>query len=394
MADSAGLRELSAVDVEVPLSDRKFRPDIEGLRAVAVVLVILYHAGVPGLEGGYVGVDVFFVLSGFLITGLLVSDRERNDHISMVKFYARRARRILPAATLVLLATVIASYVYLGFLRGNGTADDGLWTAVFAANIHFAESGTQYLNVNVAPSPLQNYWSLAVEEQFYVVWPLLISLVAIIGRRFPLRARLGTLAVAIIGSSLLWSIIETPTNGTWAYFSPLTRAWELAAGALMAISVPALKRVPSAFATTGTWTGLFLIVASAMVFNSGTSYPGVAVIVPVGGTLLIIAGGTVVPRNGAEILLGTRPFLWVGVLFYSLYLWHWRLFDHSQREIRPLVGIVAEPAHRGVRRPAVRAHISDAGEPGAAGPQSFDTSVDQRGDGTWADRSRPGRLFV
>ncbi len=158
--------------------DRRFRPDVEGLRAVAVVLVVLYHANLPGLTGGYVGVDVFFVISGFVITGLLLRERSGAGRTSIVDFYARRVRRILPAATLVILVTVIASYVFLGYVDGNNVADDGRWAAIFLANYHFLEVGTNYLQSLRPPSPLQHFWSLSVEEQFYVVFPTLFLVVA------------------------------------------------------------------------------------------------------------------------------------------------------------------------------------------------------------------------
>src|ERR1039457_4061323 len=136
---------------------RPFRPDVEGLRAVAVLLVVLYHAGVPGLTGGYIGVDVFFVISGFVITGLLLRERSTTERTSILDFYARRCRRILPAATFVLLTTAIASYFVLGVVSGNSTADDGRWAAAFLANFHFESVGTNYLLAQRSPSPLQNY---------------------------------------------------------------------------------------------------------------------------------------------------------------------------------------------------------------------------------------------
>ncbi|MGP0108670.1 MAG: acyltransferase family protein, partial [Acidimicrobiales bacterium] len=170
--------------------DRKFRPDVEGLRAVAVGLVVLYHAGVPRLTGGYVGVDVFFVISGFVITGLLLRERSGTGRTSILGFYARRVRRILPAATLVIVATVAAAYVVLGVVSGNFVADDGRWAAVFLANFHFEAVGTNYLSASLPPSPLQNFWTLSVEEQFYVVFPTLFLLVARVKGRFSLRTRM------------------------------------------------------------------------------------------------------------------------------------------------------------------------------------------------------------
>ncbi|MGP0109428.1 MAG: acyltransferase family protein, partial [Acidimicrobiales bacterium] len=171
-------------------SDRKFRPDVEGLRAVAVGLVVLYHAGVPRLTGGYVGVDVFFVISGFVITGLLLRERSGTGRTSILGFYARRVRRILPAATLVILVTVSFTYVVLGFVIGNNVANDGRWAAVFLANFHFESVGTNYLTAALPPSPLQNFWTLSVEEQFYVVFPTLFLLVARVKGRFSLRTRM------------------------------------------------------------------------------------------------------------------------------------------------------------------------------------------------------------
>src|SRR5580704_4136136 len=158
--------------------DRSFRPDVQGLRAVAVLLVVLYHANVPDLTGGFVGVDVFFVISGFVITGLLLRERHSTGPTSLFSFYARRCRRILPAATLVVVVTVIAAYVFLGVVAGSGTADDGRWAAAFLANVHFERVGTNYLLSQQLPSPLQNFWSLSVEEQFYLVYPTLFLVVA------------------------------------------------------------------------------------------------------------------------------------------------------------------------------------------------------------------------
>jgi len=146
--------------------DRSFRPDVQGLRAIAILLVVLFHAGVPGVSGGYIGVDVFFVISGFVITGVLLRERTERDSTSLPRFYARRVRRILPAASLVIVVTVVTAYHYLGTLTGHDTAIDGQWAAVFLANFHFAASQTNYLASQQPPSSLQNFWSLAVEEQF------------------------------------------------------------------------------------------------------------------------------------------------------------------------------------------------------------------------------------
>jgi peptidoglycan/LPS O-acetylase OafA/YrhL len=303
--------------------ERKFRPDIEGLRAVAVGLVVLGHARVPGFEGGYIGVDVFFVLSGFLITGLLVREQAAKGSISMAGFYARRARRILPAASLVLVLTVLASYQWLGFLRGGVIAEDGKWAAVFAANLRFASEGTQYLNLTAPPSPLQHYWSLAVEEQFYLAWPIVFLTVASIAPRVKLATKLAAVLALTVVASFAWSVVQTGTNPTWAFFSPLTRAWELAVGALLAVGLPHLRRVPVAAGPWLSWSGLAGVIGAALLMDNATAFPGYAAALPVFGTAMVVAGGTIVPRGGAERLLGLPPFQVLGKWSYSLYLWHW-----------------------------------------------------------------------
>jgi peptidoglycan/LPS O-acetylase OafA/YrhL len=304
-------------------SGRKFRPDVEGLRALAILLVVLYHANVPGVRGGFVGVDVFFVISGFLITGLLVSEAGRSGRVSILRFYARRARRILPAATLVIILTVLASYHYLGFLVGNQVADDGKWATVFLANIHFASLGTNYFSSEVPPSPLQHMWSLSVEEQFYAVWPLLVLLVTAAARRFSLRVCLGAVLGVIIVASFAWSVIETDQNGVWAYFSPLTRGWELAAGGLVAVAAPLVERIPRMVAIALGGIGLIGVIVSGTTYSSHTTYPGAAVALPVLGTAAVIVAGSAVAGSGVELLLRLRPVQWLGARSYSLYLWHW-----------------------------------------------------------------------
>ena len=303
--------------------DRRFRPDVEGLRAVAVLLVVLFHAGVPGLSGGYIGVDVFFVISGFVITGLLLRERLGTGRTSVVDFYARRCRRILPAATLVILTTMLASYVVLGAVTGNSVADDGRWAAAFLANFHFEASGTNYLSASLPPSPLQNYWSLSVEEQFYVVYPTLFLLVTRARGWLSLRARLAATLGVIIVASLWLSVAQTASQPTVAYFSPFTRAWELALGGLVAVATPWLKNIPRRIAAVATWSGLGAIAAATLIFDAHSPYPGALVAVPVFGAGLIIAGGVAIPPRGAEAVLGLHPLQWLGRRSYSLYLWHW-----------------------------------------------------------------------
>jgi peptidoglycan/LPS O-acetylase OafA/YrhL len=315
--------------------DRRFRPDVQGLRAVAVVVVVLFHAGWGRLGGGYVGVDVFFVISGFVITGVLLRERSSTDRTSILAFYGRRCRRIIPAATLVILVTVTLAYLTLGVVYGGQTAIDGRWAAVFLANFHFASEGTNYLSAQQPPSLLQNFWSLAVEEQFYLVYPTFFVLLAAVPSKISLRARLAVGLSVVIVVSFIISVVQTGSSPTVAFFSPLTRAWELALGALLAVSTEWLLRIPARVGSLLTWVGLGAIGFAAVAYTATTPYPGSLVAVPVLGTALVIAGGSAVPRGGAESLLRLPPFQWLGKLSYSIYLWHW-----------PILIIAAEAAGR------------------------------------------------
>jgi peptidoglycan/LPS O-acetylase OafA/YrhL len=288
-----------------------------------VLLVVFYHAGFGGLSGGYVGVDVFFVISGFVITGVLLRERTSSNSTSLVNFYGRRSRRIIPAATVVIVITVVVTYAVLGIVYGNQTAIDARWTAVFLANFHFASVGTNYLTAQQPPSPLLNFWSLAVEEQFYLIYPTVFLVIAAVRTRMSLYARLTIGLVAIIAASFALSVVQTASDPTVAYFSPLTRAWELALGALVAISTRWLLAVPRVLGSVMTWAGLVAIGFAAIEFDSHTAYPGTLVAVPVVGASLVIAGGVSTPRRAAESLLGLAPFRWFGKLSYSIYLWHW-----------------------------------------------------------------------
>jgi peptidoglycan/LPS O-acetylase OafA/YrhL len=306
-----------------PGNDRDFRPDIEGLRAVAVAFVVLYHAGVGIFRGGYVGVDVFFVISGFVITKLLFRQVERSGRPRLAEFYGRRARRILPAATLVAVITLFSAYSLLGFIRGNQTATDVRWVSVFLANFHFAADGTNYFQSQLPPSPVQNYWSLAVEEQFYFVYPAVILALCLIARRISLRTKVMAFTSTVFVVSLGYSVYYTRANGVGAYFSIGTRAWELALGAFIASSTALWSKIPPIVASCVAWAGVAGIGVAASQFSGTTQYPGWVAVLPVGGTALIIAGGVAAGQGGPEVALGTFPFRWIGKLSFSIYLWHW-----------------------------------------------------------------------
>ena len=303
------------------------------------MLVLASHASIPFLTGGYVGVDVFFVISGFLITGLLLSDAAKGS-VSLTKFYSRRALRILPAATVVIIATDIASAVILNPFRARQVLDDSLWASFFAANIKFGRDGTDYFS-QADTSPLQHFWSLAVEEQYYLIWPALLALTVFVGpalwarlrgtrrslrQRGPLpRGRIAAVLGVLFVASLAWSIQQTAQEPTAAYFSTLTRAWELILGALLAVCVPYLGLLPETVRAVLGWAGLAGIALAAVLFDETTPFPGSAALLPTVATAAVLAGGALAPRYGANRLLERQPLRFTGDISYSLYLWHWPL---------------------------------------------------------------------
>jgi peptidoglycan/LPS O-acetylase OafA/YrhL len=307
---------------------RGFRLDIEGLRAVAVLAVVLFHAGVPGVGGGYIGVDVFFVISGFLITGLLWREVTTAGTIRLGRFYGARARRLLPASALVGVATAMGAAVLLPPLQARSVLGDGIASALYVGNYRFAIHGTDYLAADTAPSPFQHYWSLGVEEQFYLLWPALIIGTAWLIRRASSSATsrmnpyLVVLAV-VAAVSFAVSVACTHASPPWAFFSLPTRAWELAAGGLVALSASHWRRLPALPAAIAGWGGLAVILLSCNQLGEKTPYPGTAAPLPVLGTALVIGAGCATSGAGAGRLLSLPGMRAIGRVSYSWYLWHW-----------------------------------------------------------------------
>ncbi|NPD03415.1 acyltransferase [Nocardioides sp. zg-1308] len=298
------------------------RPDVQGLRAVAVLLVVADHAGARLLAGGFVGVDVFFVLSGFLITSLLVREVAARDRISITGFYVRRALRILPAATVVLLVVTAWCAVRLAPVQVAEVGEDARWSAFFAANVHLAGAGEDYFDDDRAVSPFQHFWSLAVEEQFYLVWPLLLGLVVLVDGRL-MRHVAPLLTVACLASLAWWAHLGA-TDPQQAYFSSAARAWELGLGALLAVLAPALVRLSRPLRTALGAVGLVAVLAAAVSVGTAAA-PGTEWRIPlaVAGTAALLAAGTGGSTGATGALLASRPLTWLGDRSYSLYLWHW-----------------------------------------------------------------------
>jgi peptidoglycan/LPS O-acetylase OafA/YrhL len=305
---------------------RAFRPDIQGLRAVAVLVVFLDHMiGWP--SGGFIGVDMFFVISGFLITGLLLREYTASGHISAKKFYLSRSKRIFPAAILTLVVTSILAFLVFTQQRAIAITWDSIWAFLFTSNWNFALKGTDYFQQDGAVSPVQHFWSLSVEEQFYFVWPwLLLGLLALFakfGKMTERRTRLiaGISVGVIVVASFAWAMHQAVTEPTFAYFSTLTRAWELGAGALLAVTAPLFMRIPGPLRTVLAYLGLVVMIGSCFVITSETPWPAPWALLPVIGTALVIISGIGSPAPFFWPL--TNPIaVYIGDISYSLYLWH------------------------------------------------------------------------
>lgn len=310
----------------------QFRPDIEGLRAVAVSVVLLHHAGLAIPGGGFAGVDIFFVVSGFVITAQLLRELERTGRISLPGFYARRARRLLPAAAVVLVVTTLMSWLSVSRVQWQAISTDIIGAATYVVNWVFSARSVDYMAEDVAPSPVLHFWSLAVEEQFYFIWPLvLLGLLWVGGKRRrhddttpPRRAILAIgLTLVIVIPSLLCAFWLTAERPSQAFFVTPTRLWELGIGALVALGATQWNRLSHRAGQALVLAGLAVLGTGLMLQSTQTAWPAPGALVPTLGTAAVIVGGFSAGHTGVGRLLGNPLFVWVGGLSYSLYLWHW-----------------------------------------------------------------------
>jgi peptidoglycan/LPS O-acetylase OafA/YrhL len=314
------------------LAQSGFRPDIEGLRAVAVLAVVLFHADVPGVSGGFVGVDVFFVISGFLITRMLWREVSASGTVRLSHFYGARARRLLPASAAVGAVTLIASALLLPPLEVGPVIRDGIASALYVSNFWFIQQNVDYFGGQLPPSPFQHYWSLGVEEQFYLVWPALIIGTAWLIRRARRRTsaeatsskRPYLVVLALVAAlSFALSLAMTYLVPAAAFFSLPTRAWQLAVGGLVALTADAWRRLPPRAAAIFGWAGLGMILLACNQFSSATMYPGAAALLPTLGAAIVIGAGCAATPQRCGRVLALPPMRAIGRVSYSWYLWHW-----------------------------------------------------------------------
>jgi len=306
---------------------RAVRTDIQGLRAIAVSLVLVYHLAPHSLTGGFTGVDVFFAISGYLITLHLLEHLPSRPR-DLAAFWSRRVRRLLPASLLVLAVTLVASRLVAPETQWANTAQQARAAVLYVVNWLLARDAVDYLAAENAASPVQHFWSLSVEEQYYFVWPVLILLLGLLARalrRRPLPIVLAGLAL-LVAASFAWSVHETATNPAAAYFVTTTRVWELGVGALLAtVSLIRPGRLRSWTATPLAWVGLAAIAWTAATYTGSTPFPGWQAAVPVVGTAAVIAARPEHGRLSPGPLLALPPVQWLGNVSYSVYLWHWPL---------------------------------------------------------------------
>ncbi len=349
----------------------QYRPDIDGLRAIAVILVVAYHAGVPGFEFGFIGVDIFFVISGFLITSLLIRELESSDSINLLSFYGRRVRRLMPAMAVVIIASLVLGYLFLTPIgQQQSLAESAIASIAFFANYYFIATTGGYFDGPTDQVPLLHMWSLSVEEQFYAIWPVLLIASVALARRHEKKVWviIATLAALGIGASFFYGVWLASTHPNAAYFSVLSRGWQLLAGSLLAclIGHGQLPRVPSPAMSLLAALGAMLLPIAAFVIEGSHAYPGWVGMLPVLSALAFIVAGFGSAGNFISRLLSTNTFVFVGKISYPWYLWHWPLLamarayhlgeDNLLRDVilAALSFVLAYLTYKLVEKPAVK----------------------------------------
>ncbi|MGJ9458135.1 acyltransferase family protein [Oceanobacillus sp. CF4.6] len=309
-------------DLRIP--EKKFRPEIEGIRVVAAFLVAIYHIWVGSVSGG---VDVFFIVSGYLITISLLNRIERDGKINYIDNLLGLGRRLLPMAMTVLLTTIALSFVIMPTVQWKQIISEVFSSAFYYQNWQLATNSIDYLGQNNNASPLQHFWALSIQGQFYITWPFLITFGFILARKVlktPIRKTLLSILIVIFLASLSYSIYITAVNQPWAYFDTFARVWEFSLGGMLALLLPYIQINRNLSLILG-WIGLAIICFTGVLLPVSTVFPGYVALLPTTGVMLVIIAGENGNKFGVDKFLGSKPFLKLGGISYGFYLWHWPL---------------------------------------------------------------------
>ncbi|WP_091658847.1 acyltransferase family protein [Alteribacillus iranensis] len=304
--------------------EKKFRPELEGVRAVAAFLVAIYHIWLGSVSGG---VDVFFIVSGYLITTSLLSRIQREGRLHILDYLMGIMRRLFPLAFTVILTTAVLSLLLLPQAQWEQTISEIYASAFYFQNWELAFSAVDYLAQNNQASPYQHFWALSLQGQFYVTWPLVILLAYFIATKLfktPVRKTLLGVLITLFLASLSYSVYITAVNQPWAYFDTFARVWEFSLGGMLALLISYVSFPKTASIILG-WLGLAIIAFTGMLLPVSTVFPGIAALLPTGGVILVIIAAENGSRFGVERLLGSKPFMFFGSISYGFYLWHWPL---------------------------------------------------------------------
>jgi peptidoglycan/LPS O-acetylase OafA/YrhL len=317
-------------------ASKSFRPDIEGLRALAVSGVIAFHFGFTGLPGGFVGVDIFFVISGYLITKHLQQEIAKHGAVNLWTFYARRARRLLPASLFVILTTLLAGYFVLAPSEQQLYSKGALFASTYIINLWLIRWSLDYFAVDATSNPFIHFWSLSVEEQFYLAWPALL-----LGFAWIRPGKHGVFVLMVVVAAISFALCAwlTAVSQPWAfYFSPF-RAWEFALGGLASMAQLDTRAKRSPYSPIMGWLGLALITATYLRVSEQSPFPGFIALVPAIGTVMVLLSGVHQSLSGPKAILAVKPLQWVGKLSYSLYLWHWPVIVYAKMLMPELTSV-------------------------------------------------------
>lgn len=303
------------------LINRVFRPEIEGVRAVAAILVAVYHVWFGTVSGG---VDVFFIISGFLITTTLLASFERDGEIKIMNYFMRLVRRLFPMAFLVLSVTAFASWLLLPEIRWVQTLQELIASALYVENWLLAVNSVDYLAQNNEASPVQHFWALSMQGQFYLLWPIILIFALRLSRKSEMKTRdfLLWILSGIFILSMVYSVYITTTQQVWAYFDTFARLWEFTLGGLTALVIGSIKLTPFWSRVTG-WLGLIVILATGAVLPVEDLFPGIAALLPTMGAVAVITAAPQLASGGVQWIVAAKPLVWFGQYAYAFYLWHW-----------------------------------------------------------------------